>query len=92
MQHKNQPAFPPQVMQDSLGRIIAPVPGMTKLEFLSSLLLPVLMKIERETDGLRIDGKIVNPYEMAIFMANKHLEKVKRFEDETDSTNNLQLV
>jgi hypothetical protein len=92
MQHKNQPAFPPQVMQDSLGRIFAPVPGMTKLEFLSSILLPVLMKIERECDGLRIDGKIVSPSEMAIFMANKHLEKVKKFEDETDSTNNLQLV
>jgi hypothetical protein len=33
MENYNLPAFPPQVAQDNLGRIIAPIPGMSKLEY-----------------------------------------------------------
>jgi len=34
------PAFPPQVAQDSLGRIFAAIPGMTKLEFFAIMMYP----------------------------------------------------
>jgi hypothetical protein len=34
------PAFPPQIAQDNLGRVIAPIAGMSKLEYFSLQLLP----------------------------------------------------
>jgi hypothetical protein len=37
------PAFPPQVAQDSLGRIFAPIPGLCKLETAALSLLPQLL-------------------------------------------------
>lgn len=29
----NSPAFPPQLVQDKFGQLVAPLPGMTKLEY-----------------------------------------------------------
>jgi len=84
MKQKQLPAFPPQVMQDTLGRIIAPIPGMTKIEFLGSLLLPWMLKMNRETDGILINGKKVNPFDAAIQYAEIFFEKCKNYEDETD--------
>lgn len=45
------PAFPPQVAQDSLGRIFAPIPGLSKLETAAILLLPKLLdsNLSKET-------------------------------------------
>jgi hypothetical protein len=84
MKQKNQPAFPPQVMQDTLGRIIAPIPGMTKIEFLGSLLLPHMLQMKEKYDGIIWEGKLVNPFDAALLYANLFFEKCKTFEDETD--------
>lgn len=48
------PAFPPQVAQDSLGRIFAAIPGMTKLEFFAIMIYSTTFK-EMATDVDRYD-------------------------------------
>ena len=40
LKNLHTPAFPPQIAQDNFGRIMAPIPGMTKLEFAMFKLLP----------------------------------------------------
>jgi hypothetical protein len=86
MKQKNQPAFPPQVMQDTLGRIIAPIPGMTKIEFLGSLLLPHLLQMKEKYDGIIWEGKLINPFDAAILYAELFYQKCEKFENETNDT------
>ena len=78
----NQPAFPPQVAQDNLGRIIAPIPGMTKLEFFALTLLPTFLEIHQQQD-LSIKGSKVTPYDAAIEAANQLLKRLNKTNDET---------
>ena len=80
--YNDQPAFPPQVAQDNLGRIIAPIPGMSKLEFFALMLLPTFIKLQRETDGLRHEGKNVTPTQAAIIAAKKFINEINDFKDE----------
>ena len=84
----NDPAFPPQFAQDSLGRILAPVPGMSKLEFFSLMLLPTYLDIHQRQD-LSIKGSKVTPYDAAIEGANQLLKRLNPQEDEKPS---LQIV
>lgn len=81
-----QPAFPPQVAQDSLGRIIAPIPGFSKLEYAALMLLPAFMEVAKTTD-ISIKGKKCNVYEATIESAKQLLDKVNETENEknTDS-------
>lgn len=80
--YNEQPAFPPQVAQDNLGRLMAPIPGMSKLEFFSIMLLPVFIKLQRETDGLRHEGKPVTPTQAAIIAAKKFINEINDAKDE----------
>ena len=32
----NSPAFSPQIMQDQFGQLVAPVPGLSKIEYVSA--------------------------------------------------------
>ena len=80
--YNDQPAFPPQVAQDNLGRIIAPIPGMSKLEFFAIMLLPSFIKLQRETDGLRHEGKNVTPYQAAIIAAENFIKQLNDYKDE----------
>lgn len=32
----NSPAFTPQIMQDQFGQLVAPVPGLSKIEYISA--------------------------------------------------------
>ena len=80
--YHNQPAFPPQVAQDNLGRLMSPIPGMTKLEFYAVILLPTYIALAQKKDGLTIRGRLVSPYEAAIEAAKILIEKLNTQEDE----------
>ncbi len=80
--YHNQPAFPPQVAQDNLGRLMAPIPGMTKLEFYAVILLPTYISLAQKKDGLTIRGRLVSPYDAAIEAAKILIEKLNNQEDE----------
>ena len=80
------PAFPPQVMQDNFGRMFAAMPGMSKLEFTSAIILPVILQLNSKTSGMLINGKKVSVYEAAEFHAIQLLNHLnKQDEKETIS-------
>ena len=81
--YQDQPAFPPQVAQDNLGRIIAPIPGMTKLEFAAVILLPKYIDLYDRHDGLTINGQKCTPYEAAIWAAKQIIQQINEKPDET---------
>ena len=80
--YHNQPAFPPQVAQDNLGRLMAPIPGMSKLEFFAVILLPTYVQLAQKKDGLLVRGRLVSPYEAAIEAARMLIEKLNTQENE----------
>ncbi len=80
--YHNQPAFPPQVAQDNLGRLMAPIPGMTKLEFYAIILLPTYLALAQKYDGLTFMGQRVSPWDAAIEAAKLLIEKLNTQEDE----------
>jgi len=83
-QNYQSPAFPPQVAQDNLGRLIAPVPGMSKLEYFSLQLLPTFLEIGRTTK-LADKGTPLTPVQAAIAAAKQLLDELsKTKENETD--------
>jgi len=69
---KFNPAFPPQIAQDNFGRVLAPLPGMSKLEYFSLTLLPYFMELSLQIDFDPIEKSI----EMAENLINK-LDKIK---------------
>jgi hypothetical protein len=77
----NQPAFPPQVAQDNLGRIIAPIPGMSKLEYFALTLLPCYLEIHQRQE-LSVNGKKATPYDAAIEGAKQLLKRLNQPTDE----------
>ena len=79
----NAPAFPPQVAQDNLGRIIAPIPGMSKLEYFSLQLLPFYLELA-STKKLADKGQPITPIEAAITAAKQLIEKLNTNENEKD--------
>lgn len=88
MENYNLPAFPPQVAQDNLGRIIAPIPGMSKLEYFAIQLLPVYLQL-REKHPLADKGEPITPIQAAVRSAKTLLDELKNQQNEKD---NLQIV
>lgn len=82
--HFNAPAFPPQVAQDNLGRIVAPIPGLSKLEYCSLQLLPFYLELAR-TKKLADKGQPITPIQAAITTAKELLDKLKETNNETDT-------
>jgi hypothetical protein len=80
MEKHNQPAFPPQVAQDNLGRLIAPIPGMTKLEYFSLHLLPYYLELA-STKKLGKNGLMLNPPQAAILMASELIKELDMAEE-----------
>ena len=79
MSSKFNPAFPPQIAQDNFGRVLAPLPGMSKLEYFSLTLLPYFMEL-----SLQID---FDPIKKSIEMAETlitELDKIKPNESDTN--------
>lgn len=74
---EKQPAFPPQVMQDSLGRIVVAVPGLSKLEYLSALFMQQYIIFEKP---LRNNGIPVTAAQAAILMAKELLTEIEKQE------------
>lgn len=85
MENYNQPAFPPQVAQDNLGRIIAPIPGMTKLEYAAIQLLPWYLSIVKKEYGLRHNGKDITPFQAAVIGATELFNAINDKHNETDT-------
>jgi hypothetical protein len=78
MSSKFNPAFPPQIAQDNFGRVLAPLPGMSKLEYFSLTLLPYFMEL-----SLQID---FDPIKKSIEMAETlitELDKIKPIGNDT---------
>lgn len=86
--YTEQPAFPPQVAQDNLGRLIAPIPGMTKLEFFAIMLLPTYINLHDKRGELRINGQKCNPFEAAEYTAKRMIDHLNVKENES----NLEIV
>ena len=87
--HYDAPAFPPQVAQDNLGRIIAPIPGMTKLEYFSLQLLPHYLELA-STKKLAKNGDMLTPAQAAIVMAQELLDELKKLNENEKDT--LQII
>lgn len=81
--HFNAPAFPPQVAQDNLGRIVAPIPGISKLEYFSLQLLPFYLQLAT-TKKLADKGEPITPIQAAITTAKELLDKLNTNENEKD--------
>lgn len=86
MENYNAPAFPPQVVQDNLGRIIAPIPGMSKLEFAAIQLLPFYLDLNQKKVQLRNGGKIINAYQAAVYGATELFNALNKQENEKQTT------
>jgi hypothetical protein len=65
---KFNPAFPPQIAQDNFGRVIAPVPGLSKLEHFALSLLPYYLHRSEEID--------IDPFETTIKAAQLLIDKL----------------
>lgn len=62
------PAFPPQVFKDNFERFVSVIPGMTKLEFASIMILPFYLQRASRTK-LMHNGAEVTPVEAAVITA-----------------------
>jgi len=87
--HYDAPAFPPQVAQDNLGRIIAPIPGLSKLEYFSLQLLPHYLELA-STKKLAKNGDMLTPAQAAIVMAQELLDELKKLNENEKDT--LQII
>jgi hypothetical protein len=92
----NSPAFPPDVQQDTFGRILASIPGMTKLEYACIQLLPETNRIWKEYKGLvKCNDKACNSnwefcYETAKSMLTYCIQK--QIESTQTQKNQVQIV
>ncbi len=91
MQNTNYdaPAFPPQVAQDNLGRIIAPIPGMTKLEYFALQLFPYYLELASKKP-LTHSGKVITTSQAAIIKAKELLDELKKLNENEKDT--LQII
>lgn len=84
-ENKNQPAFPPQVAQDSLGRLIVAVPGMTKREFFSIMLLEKALQVSFDRPIMK-SGKRIDAFEAAIYWAEQLISELEKPEENETTT------
>lgn len=73
--NEKSPAFPPQVMQDSLGRIVVPVPGLTKLEYFAGMFMAQYISMKQK---LMDNGRPVSLSEASIIMAKELLSEIEK--------------
>jgi hypothetical protein len=80
----SSPAFPPQLFKDNFERIMAPVPGMNKIEFTASLILPFYLMQSRKTKLWHQDREIT-PIQAAVITAKELMEECieDQFEEAT---------
>jgi len=88
MENYQHPAFPPQVAQDHLGRFVAPIPGLTKLEYFALQLLPSYLELGKK-HPLSDKGQPVTPIQAAIITAKELLNQLNTQQNEKDT---LQII
>jgi len=86
-QNKSAPAFPPQVAQDNFGRLVVAVPGMTKREFFSIMMLPKAIDII-VTRPIMKDGVKLNASQAAIYWADELLNELEK-PNENETTTSI---
>ena len=84
MENHQHPAFPPQVAQDNLGRFVAPIPGMSKLEYFSIMLLPTYLELGKKYP-LADKGEPITPVQAAIRTAKTLLDQLNEKQNESDT-------
>lgn len=84
----SSPAFPPQLFKDNFERIMAPVPGMNKIEFTASLILAFYLMQSRKTKLWHNDREIT-PIQAAVITAKELIQECidYEFEETTIITN-----
>jgi hypothetical protein len=84
----SSPAFPPQLFKDNFERIMAPVPGMNKIEFTACLILPFYLQQSTRTKLYHNDQEIT-PIQAAVITAKELIEECidDQFEEATIITN-----
>jgi len=87
MENHQHPAFPPQVAQDNLGRFVAPIPGMSKLEYFAITLLPTYLELGKK-HALADKGEPITPVQAAIITAKTLLDHLNQKPNE----NTLQII
>lgn len=70
MNAKNQPAYPPQLLQDNFKRVVAPVPGLSKLEAVALQVLPFYLEISKQI-VITKNGNKITPVEAAFQTAEE---------------------
>jgi len=70
----SSPAFPPQLFKDNFERIMAPVPGMNKIEFTAALILPFYLAQSKRTKLLH-NGREINAVQAAAITARDLMEE-----------------
>lgn len=86
MENYNSPAFPPQVAQDNLGRIIAPIPGMSKLEYAAIQLLPAYLNLSERVQLRNADNYKINAFQAAVLGATELFNELNKQENEKQTT------
>ncbi len=79
----NLPAFPPQFVQDTYGRLVAPIPGMSLRHAVAIAVLPAL--IHTNNGG----GIISDDIEMAFKYADKFCQQI---DIENSASNPVQII
>lgn len=77
------PAYPPQLLNDNYGRLVAPVPGMTIREAVALAVLPALI-------GSEGGGIICEDVAIAFRYAEEFCEKIDR--ENQDLAETLQII
>jgi hypothetical protein len=80
------PAFPPQIVQDNLGRVLAPIPGLTKREYFAITLLPHFLESKKVYAE---DGNKLTPYRACVKAAELLIDELTKT---NDNENNIQIV
>lgn len=80
----NLPAYPPQLLQDNFGRLVAPVPGMTMREAVALAILPNIMHL----GGMDL---IEDEISLAFRYADKFCERIDQ-DAEKNGLETLQIV
>ena len=88
MDNYQHPAFPPQVAQDNLGRFVAPIPGMSKLEYFAIMLLPTYLELAKK-HPLADKNEPITPVQAAIITAKTLLDQLNQKQNEKDT---LQII
>jgi hypothetical protein len=80
----NLPAYPPQLLQDNFGRLVAPVPGMSMRERVALAILPNIMHL----GGMDL---IEDEISLAFKYADKFCERIDQDAEKT-GPETLQIV